>query len=152
MKDLTHRNADIHDAELLLKWANDFDVRNNAINQAQITWENHLKWFSDKLKNINYEFYIFLLDNIPIGQIRLDLQESYWAIDYSVDKKYRGLGYGKLMVKEIIEKFPERKFLAIVKNGNIQSLSVFRNLNFQEIEFFELEEVCFNKYVLEERR
>jgi RimJ/RimL family protein N-acetyltransferase len=152
MQSLIYRRAAIKDAELLLKWANDPDVRKNSINQSEIPWESHLKWFSNKLSSLNTEIYIFLNDSIPIGQLRLDLQENTWVIDYSIDRNYRGQGFGKLMLKQIIERFPEREFTAIVKIGNTHSSNIFSKLGFEKIEYKESTDLPLYKFVLKERK
>jgi len=36
------------DAELIYNWANDPEVRNNAVNNEPIIYENHLEWFNKK--------------------------------------------------------------------------------------------------------
>lgn len=59
--DITIRNADIDDAELLYSWANDISVRINAFSQEDFTFEDHLIWFNKKLSDENCHIYIATL-------------------------------------------------------------------------------------------
>lgn len=121
----------IDDAVLLFHWANDMDVRRNAFNEEPIIWENHIKWLESKLKDLNSKIFILKDNNLPVGQIRIDLEDNYWVIDYSIDKEYRGKGYGEKIVSLLIQNYESYKFRAIVKKNNLASNRVFEKLNFQ---------------------
>lgn len=124
-------NTDCH---LLFNWANDWDVRNNAISKDPILLEDHIKWFE---KRINSEqTFIFILENagIPIGQVRYEYIEEAWIIDYSIDVKYRMKGYGKFLIKNTLDLIEQYPIIAYVKNDNIGSKKVFEVLNFQLVE------------------
>lgn len=129
------RNANSSDVHLLFKWANDSDVRENAFNSEKISFESHKLWLSKKLRNKKCEILIFNnIQNIEIGQVRIELKNNSWLIDYSVDKSFRGLGIGRLMIKHLIENRSNYKFRALVKNSNIGSKKVFESLNFYKHE------------------
>lgn len=132
-KQLSLRNADISDAELLFTWANDISVRNNSINQEPIVWENHLKWFESKLNNPETKILILEAENKLMGQIRIDLVDYYWNIDYSIDKQFRRKGLGKEIVRQLLNKFNSYKFRATVKKENQASIGVFINLGFRKL-------------------
>ncbi|MGG7035232.1 MAG: GNAT family N-acetyltransferase [Flavobacterium sp.] len=118
------------DAKLLFDWANEFNVRNNSISQEHIVWENHLKWFKNKLNHLDSEIFILTDGSELLGQIRIDKNDSYWEIDYSIDYKHRGKGFGKQIVKLLLEKFVTYKFKAIVRRENLASIKVFNSLGF----------------------
>ena len=130
---LTLREAVAEDAKLLFDWANDEAVRNNSINQQPIAWEDHINWFSSKLNDINTIMLILENDHVSVGQMRIALQDGYWTINYSIDKNYRSMGYGKQIVKLSIEKYPSYLFRAVVKKNNIASKKVFEGLGFKEV-------------------
>lgn len=125
------RKATFKDADLLFRWVNDPVVRNNALNQQKIRWEDHLVWFKNLLDSIFREIYILEIKEVAVGQIRIEYHKGWWKIDYSVVDEYRGLGYGTLLVDQIIKKFPNRRFIAEVKELNIPSTKVFDRLNFE---------------------
>ena len=71
------RKVNKGDANILFDMANDKTVRINAFNKGFINYENHMKWFSKKLKNNNTHMYIAKdLNNLVIGQVRFDYMNS----------------------------------------------------------------------------
>jgi len=129
------REATLLDSELLFEWTNDIAVRQSSFNSNSINLNDHLSWFDKKLKSAETKIYIATIkQNEPIGQIRIDTFEDYWLIDYSIDKTFRGLGFGKHIVKLMIKLNPKKKFLAKVKSVNIASQKVFENLHFNKID------------------
>lgn len=138
MSVLNFRKAINNDAELIYNWANDPDVRINAVNKEPITYKNHLIWFAKKLKSEETIIFIAYLEDTPVGQIRFDKNLTDWQIDYMIDYKYRGKGLGKEIILEGMKKMKEifkinLKFTAFVKVNNIASISVFRNLNYVQL-------------------
>lgn len=131
---LSLREADIEDSEMLFNWANEINVRRNSINQEPIIWENHLKWFAKKLNDPETKFLILTSEGNLLGQIRIDLIDSYWNIDYSIDSQLRGKGLGKEIVRLLINKFESYKFKATVKKQNKASINVFVNLGFKKMQ------------------
>ena len=131
------------DCQLLFDWVNDTDVRTNALNTTNITWNDHLNWFLDKLVNSETRIFILERKGISIGQIRFDREDNYWKIDYSIDKKFRGMGMGSTILKLGLEKV-EGEVKAWVKKENKISCILFEKLGFKEIS--ETNEV--NLYVL----
>lgn len=121
-------------AKLLFDWANDNSVRENSFNSEPIIWDNHLKWFNEKIKADTTQIFIMYEGIIPLGQIRLDLINNFWEVDYSIDNIFRGKGLGKKIVELINSQFSSKYPLkAVVKKENIASLKVFQQLGFQEI-------------------
>ncbi|MFN4122574.1 MAG: UDP-2,4-diacetamido-2,4,6-trideoxy-beta-L-altropyranose hydrolase [Flavobacteriales bacterium] len=132
--ELHFRKAKLDDALLLFKWANDNDVRKNSLNPNPIIWEEHLKWYSNKINSALTVIYILEYNQVPLGQIRLDMVDDFWQIDYSIDSRFRGISLGTLMidfVKSQADIF--NKLSALVKKDNYASLYVFINNGFQKI-------------------
>ena len=137
---LAIRLANEDDLLTYFEWANDKDVRANAINQDPILLEIHTKWFLSRIQNQKeHLLYILHFDGKPIGQVRLDLDGDYLLIDYSIDVKQRGKGYGTKALdlaintaKESLNEFDGYK--ALVKEGNIGSARVFKMLGFKEVD------------------
>ena len=125
--------AQYSDKIQLLDWANEFNVRKNSLNSNIITQEDHDEWFESKIKNPNCKIYIAknIISN-NLGQIRLDLKNNIWYIDYSVDYSIRGLGLGRLLVQKVIELNPNSSFAAIVKLENLASIKIFESLGFNK--------------------
>ena len=131
MDKLKLRKARISDAKLLFRWFNDVDVRNNSFIQESTTFENHFKWFSKKINNSDTSIFILSNEFNNIGQIRIDYEKSYWLIDYSIDREYRGMGYGKIIIELLLKKCNNFKFRAVVKKNNLPSISVFLKTGFK---------------------
>ena len=125
--------ATFDNAELLFDWANDNTVRRNSLSTRGILWEEHLKWFGSKLHSQS-KIYLLYNDKIPVGQIRFDFINEFWVIDYSIDEKYRGKGFGKIILELAIKKFKKGDTLkAKVKNENISSLKIFQKIGFEKM-------------------
>lgn len=129
------RKATYEDMETLFNWANDIEVRKNSFNQNLINLENHIKWFNNKLKDDDsYIFIIYDDEGNDIGQFRVDVENKIGLIDYSVDKKYRGLGIGKNILILIKEKFKDIVLIGRVKYNNISSIKSFENAGFKRFD------------------
>ena len=136
---ISERKAEEKDIKIYFKWANDKEVLNNSINSNYIRYNEHIIWFNKKIYEKNSFLYIFGKDGIPLGQVRFenDKKDNLFNINYSVDKNYRGRGFGKAIVKMGIEQLLKENGLseklrlkAFVKEKNIASIRVFKTLNF----------------------
>lgn len=100
------RKVNPADVDLLYKWANDATVRQNAFHTEAIPYENHVKWFTKTLADKSVYHYILCAGETPVGQIRLNAADGEALIDYSIDARYRGKGYGcrllELVKKQIV--------------------------------------------------
>lgn len=133
--DVTVREAKLEDAELYFEWANDHTVRQMAFHSEPIPWDNHLKWFNNKVASQNSHLLICYKYESPVGQVRFDISESNEAeIDISIAKEHRGKGLGKTMLKAAIE-YEKcmngiRTFVSEVKEDNISSNKLFTSCGF----------------------
>lgn len=132
MSEFNIRLAKKKDLLTYFNWVNDENVRNNSIQKKNITISEHKKWFLESIQNDNKIMLIFSIDSIPIGQIRLENNEGFWLIDYSVDIKHRMKGYGQQMLKDVFEMYKEFNFHAIVEKNNFKSVHIFEKLQFKE--------------------
>jgi len=147
------RKINESDAELLFLWANDNEVRNNAINTHKIHWEDHINWFNKKLQSPDTYMYIGFLRDEPVGQIRFDKEDEDYVMDYSIVKISRGKGLGIDIVKEgikILNETIHKPFTvaALVKEENIASAKVFTKLHFAKTGTVSKNNVTFNCYKL----
>ena len=128
------RKAKSDDAEMYFEWVNDSLVRSNALQSKPILWDDHFEWFNSKVNSKNTKLFVMLSNNIPIGQIRFDLNEmKEWIIDYSISASYRGNGYGKkIVLLGLDELSPGSIVKAIVKQENTPSMKVFDGLGFKK--------------------
>lgn len=131
---LISRLAELDDMLLFFNWVNDEHVRINSLNNNLINYTDHQQWFRNKINDENCRIHVYLNKfNIPIGQIRIEFIDNEWVINYSIDKNYRQLGLGNLFIKDILAKYPNKKFKAFVKTNNIASIRIFQNIGFSEL-------------------
>ena len=151
------RKATENDVDILFKWANDEVVRKNSFCTEKIKYEDHLAWFDKLLKDSN-RMQLILEQNDEgqinlIGQIRLSLEENgtQAEIGYSVDSSYRGMGYGKQMLRmaaaELQREYPKiSRLIAKVKPNNVASYKAFIDTGFEEMfQQLELNLSCYNE-------
>jgi len=131
------RKVRYSDLELLFKWANDYDVRNNSFSTGQIEFEDHKDWFEKMMKREDIKQYIFVGDEQDIGQVRLTIVGETAEIGYSIAPEFRGRGYGRLMLLELEKKIKDdlpyiKKLIAYVKPNNVVSKKIFMNTGYTE--------------------
>lgn len=124
------RKAEKTDIDLLFTWANDPVVRNNSFITDPIPYEDHVKWFNKMMDDSNVIQFILVDEDIPIGQIRLNVYGEEAEIGYSIGSEFRENGYGhrilQLVVQEIKKNYPEiNKLIAKVKPDNKASNLLF---------------------------
>jgi UDP-2,4-diacetamido-2,4,6-trideoxy-beta-L-altropyranose hydrolase len=132
------REASISDGELLWKWVNDPAVRTSAFSSEPIHWNEHIQWLNHKLQDSNSHIFIaFDLQDQPIGQIRFDIKENqYVEIDISLDRNWRGIGYGKLLIEAAVDRIfntmPVKTIYALIKSNNCPSIKSFEKAGFKK--------------------
>jgi RimJ/RimL family protein N-acetyltransferase len=147
------REVNSEDCALLFTWVNEDGVRVNSIQSNFITWENHVRWFSEKLLSVNTKIFILEQGGVAVGQVRFDKDDKdYWVIDYSIDPNFRSKGFGGLILSYGIKQFPlnTTKFVGYVKNTNKASIKVFEKLNFKK-EKVKISGGAFYKFTCNER-
>lgn len=95
------REVEPDDCKLLFDWANEETVRRSSFSTEEINWEEHQQWFQNKLDDDLCFHYIGFneLESSPIGQIRFDREDSHAVVNVSIDKTFRGQGYGTSLIR-----------------------------------------------------
>lgn len=128
------RKVTINDLKLLFHWANEPESRANATSTKLISLKEHTDWFSRKLADSSSYLYILTDSKKNIGIIRFEKSKNRFIISYSIDKKYRGKGFGSLLLKKGMDKMREMVgrpiFIGYIKKGNVASEKIFNHLNF----------------------
>lgn len=125
------------DMDLLFEWANDDEVRKNSFSTAKISYENHVKWFKKLLAREDCKQYIFYVDGVAVGQVRVTIEDEKAEIGYSICASGRGKGYAKKMMQLLTEQLKKdapwvKTLVAKVKPENIASQKVFLGLEYKE--------------------
>lgn len=142
MSNLYLRKAALSDLDLYYEWANDPVVRSNSFSSEPIPYENHVKWFNRSLNKDDVHLFVLMEDDVPVGQIRINISDAVAEISYSISSEFRGKGYGRKIVSLLIEKIKKeipgiKTISARVKPDNEASKKVF------EKEGFNMKEVVF---------
>lgn len=132
------RAATPKDVDLLFKWANDPLVRQNSFSTAQISYEEHTTWYDNLLKRSDCRQYIFMDNDIPVGQVRITIRSDEAEIGYSICAEKRSSGYGQklldLIAQKIWTEFPNiNKVYGEVKPQNMASQKAFLHAGYTEI-------------------
>lgn len=130
------RSVREEDCELLWHWANDPVVRAGSFCSGSIPWADHVRWFTSKLGDPNCIFYIGLNhNNVPIGQVRYDIESDRATISIGLAASFRGQGYGKQLIllgcQNIFQISAVKTVNAYVKPSNVASIKVFLKSGFQ---------------------
>lgn len=144
---ITLKRASKKDCNLLFNWANDTEVRKNSFNNNKILYEDHIKWFNNKINSDKCIIFIVQFKYTPVGQVRIDIEGETGLISYSIDKSYRGKGLAIVMLSLLEDEIKKNgiyiyKLIGFVKFENIASQKVFENLKYNKIiqsEFLEYE-------------
>lgn len=123
------RLANFSDAKLLFNWVNDQKVRNQSFNNQPILWDSHLDWFWRKLQDELTKIYIYYYFKQPVGNLRLEYVNNYYKISYLIDEAYRGMGFGKRIIEDVIKK-TSVSLKAEVKTNNSVSNRIFEKNGF----------------------
>jgi UDP-2,4-diacetamido-2,4,6-trideoxy-beta-L-altropyranose hydrolase len=127
------------DSRLIWKWANDPEARAVSFFTETFPYKEHVKWFETKLHNQDCYFYIAEnTHKAPVGQVRYDIKANDATISVSLDRNYRGKGYGpeliQLSSKKIFSETDVKVIHAYIKKVNAASLKAFNTAGFTVIE------------------
>lgn len=140
MEHLSFRKACKSDERHYFYWINDSQVREQSFNSNFVNWEEHVEWFSNKLNDKNCHFYLFKnIENQFVGQVRIQKTDEFNAIiSISVDSKFRGLGYGSIILKlssiDFLESQSKVLVNAFIKEENVASKIIFEKAGFTFLE------------------
>lgn len=109
------RKADYGDVDLLFGWVNDDAVRANAFHTEKIPYEDHVQWFKKMMANASVYQYILCKDEMPVGQIRMSVEQGEALIDYSVSSDQRHKGFGSQMLRMVQEQMAADQIICVTK-------------------------------------
>jgi UDP-2,4-diacetamido-2,4,6-trideoxy-beta-L-altropyranose hydrolase len=137
------RPAKLSDEALLLRWANDSQVRANSYSPEPIAPGVHHRWFQTGLTDANRLLLIASdTSGCPLGQIRFDLQHPVSnhrpreaLIDLSLDRCARGHGLATDLIHMGLQKMQqawgsETAAVAMVLAENLASQATFSKAGF----------------------
>ena len=132
------RKASLDDAQLILDWRNDPEVRAVSFQSEIIPLASHKQWMQRRLEDGRTRILIAEDEhNSPVGQIRFDISddESTALISIVVDQANRGRGVGRLLIDDATELLFDssnvQTVIAQIKPGNTASERAFRATGYQ---------------------
>lgn len=129
--------ATLADAGLLLDWRNDPLARAMSFNTSEVAWDDHKRWLKEQLADDRVQLFIGTAEEVPVGQVRVDLREEAGVLSYSVDPALRGRGFGEALVRKAVCSCidpPQGGFVANVRAENIASRKIFQRLGWSEVQ------------------
>jgi RimJ/RimL family protein N-acetyltransferase len=132
------RIATILDAELLLNWRNDPNVRRFSKSSGLIDEVGHINWLEIRLAKTQSEpLFIFISDGQAAGTARLDKildNENSLEVSILIGPEFQGLGKSRILLDLVctyaIENLEPRSIIAHVHHENTKSISLFQSANF----------------------
>lgn len=133
---LTLRRATMDDADWLLTWANDPEVRRASTNSEPIARETHVTWLREKLKDAGTAFYICEHAGEPVGYARVERRDDgSGEIAVSIEATRRGHGLGRRLIELAsargADELAVASVVARVKRDNFASLAAFQRSGFR---------------------
>ena len=129
-RQLRLRRALPTDCRLVWTWANEPEVRQASFRSDPIPWETHVAWFNTKLREPKAVFYLAVnRDDVPVAQLRYDLQGREAVVSISIDRAFRGQGHGRIILnlgsEAIFGSTAADVVHAYIKPGNESSVRAF---------------------------
>ena len=139
------RPVEEENSKLLWEWVNDSAVRKSSFQSEFISWAKHARWLSEKLDDPQcFQFIALDNHNIPVGQVRFEVEDGEAEIDVSVDKNKRGLGYGSPIITMGVEELSRTIHInaihAFVKLENRVSIRAFQRAGFENQNITEIKQ------------
>ena len=135
--ELRLRRVEERDCKLLWEWSNDPSVRKVSFSTDFIPWKRHLEWFRSKLDNKNVVHYLVInKSDLPVGQVRFELDGPSAVMSLSLASEFRGAGYGSsimaMTTDELFRSTDVKIIHAYVKLDNEASLKLFATAGFSQ--------------------
>jgi len=134
-RSMVMRPVEAGDCRMLWEWVNDRTVRQVSFSSAAIAWEEHGRWFSEKLHDPTCLFLVFEDDGSPAGTARIQCTTAIDAeISITIAPQYRGRGLAPHLIEQAIDRafanFATRRVHALVKPDNLTSSKSFESSGF----------------------
>ena len=130
------RKVKKQDMKKIFDISNDEEVRRNSFNSEKIVFDNHQKWFLNKLKDRNILFLVAQKDDEVFAQVRFEKDNEGYIISISLSSKVRGCGLGVKILEKSLEYFKEKigneEIYAYIKKENISSIKIFEKIGFRK--------------------
>lgn len=133
----TLRPVEIRDIKDLFEWNNHPLSRKNSFRSDSITWEEHKRWFAERMADARTTIYILCSDRDKVGSVRFEEKKNGVRISAMLNPNYIGKRLGSELIrlgteKYIREKKPAQPIIAEIKGDNLASKRAFLRAGFKE--------------------
>jgi UDP-2,4-diacetamido-2,4,6-trideoxy-beta-L-altropyranose hydrolase len=123
------------DCEVFWEWANDAEARAASFRCKPISWEDHEKWFREKLADPKAIFYTATDKNgLPAGEVRYQIEGKRALLSINLGARFRNRGLGRKILAVATERLFQdceaESIDAYVKATNEASLKLFAGAGF----------------------
>lgn len=119
------------DLDLIYGWQLIPEIRQFSLIKTPPTYEEHKKWFNDKINSSNSIFEKILFDDQPCGTLRLDyLEYAYWLLSWYILPEFQNRGIGTYVLGLAKELAMGRPIRAFVLQENKRSHNAMRKAAF----------------------
>jgi UDP-2,4-diacetamido-2,4,6-trideoxy-beta-L-altropyranose hydrolase len=135
-RQLNLRSARPSDCHVLFEWATDPVSRGASFHADAISWENHQRWFAERLQDPHSVIYIGeRATGEPVGLVRFQIKDDCAVLSVNVAAAFRGRGWGRELIvfstHALIRDYAVRRILAFVKTENHASRRLFEASGFR---------------------
>lgn len=132
------RRMDESDKRFLWEINNDPETRRQSFSMEKISWEEHQKWFDEKLKEKQFFMYVLEHEGKRVAQSDFHLNEGVATAAVVVAPEQRGKSYGAMVIKLGIEMLRQEcrihRVIAFIKKDNTASVAAFEKCGFEFVE------------------
>lgn len=151
LENMGFRKVEWEDRELLFIWANDEEVRRQSFRTEDIFWEEHVRWFEEKMHSEKCDLLIWVENGTDKGMLRLDYMDGKVKVSYSIQKDQRGQGTAGRLIGAVSQYIKAampgmQEIVAEVKTDNLFSRRVFEKYGYQQEQ--KEDRVVFTKKIL----
>ena len=135
-QDFRLRPADTGDSRLLFEWTNDPAVRKSSFYSSSITWQEHCRWFAQKLHAPDEMILICEADvGSPVGTVRFhETSPGEFQIGVTISPNWRGKHIASHLLKRAVRHLFENRVAhrvhAFIREENTASSRSFENAGF----------------------
>ena len=135
---LVLRNAEQTDCKLIWEWSNDPVTRSVSFSTAPIGWDEHVRWYEMRLKDVNSVMWIAeTQESVPQGLVRFAIEQESASISVNLSPVCRGKGIGSDLIEigteRLLSEFPKvRTIDAYIKQDNERSVHAFEKCGFEK--------------------
>ena len=132
---VTLRRATRDDSRRVWEWRNDPVARRASLTSAEIAYEEHARWFFQKLRDPKVRLFIATDHHGKgLGYVRFELSGQEAEMSVGIDPQRRGQGVGTAAItrgsEQLLATEPIQRIVARVRRDNPASIAVFERAGF----------------------